>query len=299
MESWDFITRSMKYFLHFLVSQSTWSFVWFLPSHISVYLLMLTYNKQFIWEYSINLQCFSWFPPLCAWGFRWQLCRWFKRTRSSRIRSFIWGLTVKRKKSEPFFILSFETFCSCLEFMTLLEVISKIAINWATFFYKINLNLFSFCFFLQVRALVEGQLLSMRAHAERFGMPTPPTRMIATGGASANQAILKIIASIFGSNVYVVERPGKLLAPLRFCFWCLFVYTIFKKNWSFSIQTRHHWVQQWGLLMVGCARRRVVSCQSLPCTWTSWTNHPWTVSLLWVLETSNSSPSMLCWWRKG
>lgn len=58
----------------------------------------------------------------------------------------------------------------------------------------------------------------MRAHAERFGMPTPPTRMIATGGASANQAILKTIASIFGSNVYVVERTGKLLAPLRFCF---------------------------------------------------------------------------------
>lgn len=59
----------------------------------------------------------------------------------------------------------------------------------------------------EVRALVEGQLLSMRAHAERFGMPTPPTRMIATGGASTNQAILKAIASIFGSNVYVVQRP--------------------------------------------------------------------------------------------
>lgn len=85
----------------------------FFPLIYLFYLLMLTYNKQFIWEYSINLQCFSWFPPLCAWGFRWQLCRWFKRTRSSRIRSIIWGLTVKRKTSEPFFILSFETFCSC------------------------------------------------------------------------------------------------------------------------------------------------------------------------------------------
>lgn len=49
----------------------------------------------------------------------------------------------------------------------------------------------------------------MRAHAERFGMPSPPKRIIATGGASANQSILSSIASIFGCDVYTVERPGK------------------------------------------------------------------------------------------
>lgn len=49
----------------------------------------------------------------------------------------------------------------------------------------------------------------MRAHAERFGMPSPPKRIIATGGASANQCILSSIASIFGSDVYTVQRPGK------------------------------------------------------------------------------------------
>ncbi|XP_022846764.1 xylulose kinase-like [Olea europaea var. sylvestris] len=59
----------------------------------------------------------------------------------------------------------------------------------------------------EVRALVEGQLLSMRAHAERFGMPSPPKRIIATGGASANNYILSSIASIFGCNVYTVQRP--------------------------------------------------------------------------------------------
>lgn len=58
----------------------------------------------------------------------------------------------------------------------------------------------------EVRALIEGQFLSMRAHAERFGMPSPPKRIIATGGASANQSILSSIASIFGCDVYTVQR---------------------------------------------------------------------------------------------
>lgn len=48
----------------------------------------------------------------------------------------------------------------------------------------------------------------MRAHAERSGMPNPPNRIIATGGASANNSILSSIASIFGCNVYTVQRPG-------------------------------------------------------------------------------------------
>ncbi|EEF52198.1 xylulose kinase 2 [Ricinus communis] len=69
----------------------------------------------------------------------------------------------------------------------------------------------------EVRALIEGQFLSMRAHAERFGMPTPPKRIIATGGASANQSILNSVASIFGCDVYTVQRPdsASLGAALR------------------------------------------------------------------------------------
>ncbi|XP_054798359.1 xylulose kinase 2-like [Prosopis cineraria] len=69
----------------------------------------------------------------------------------------------------------------------------------------------------EVRAIIEGQFLSMRAHAERFGMPSPPQRIIATGGASANHSLLSSIASIFGCDVYTVERPdsASLGAALR------------------------------------------------------------------------------------
>ncbi|ESQ43707.1 hypothetical protein EUTSA_v10013140mg [Eutrema salsugineum] len=69
----------------------------------------------------------------------------------------------------------------------------------------------------EVRALVEGQFLSKRAHAERFGMPSPPIRIIATGGASANENILSLISAIFGCDVYTVQRPdsASLGAALR------------------------------------------------------------------------------------
>ncbi|XP_074564378.1 xylulose kinase 2 [Curcuma longa] len=69
----------------------------------------------------------------------------------------------------------------------------------------------------EVRAIVEGQFVSMRGHAERFGMPTPPNRIIATGGASSNEYILKSIANIFGCPVYTVQRPdsASLGAALR------------------------------------------------------------------------------------
>lgn len=69
----------------------------------------------------------------------------------------------------------------------------------------------------EVRAIVEGQFLSKRAHAERFGMPSPPKRIIATGGASANNSILSLIASIFGCDVYTVQQPdsASLGAALR------------------------------------------------------------------------------------
>lgn len=69
----------------------------------------------------------------------------------------------------------------------------------------------------EVRAVVEGQFLSMRAHSERIGMPSPPQRVIATGGGSANKQFLKMIAEIFGCNVYTAERPdsASLGAALR------------------------------------------------------------------------------------
>ncbi|KAL6846888.1 hypothetical protein ACP4OV_022741 [Aristida adscensionis] len=62
----------------------------------------------------------------------------------------------------------------------------------------------------EVRAIIEGQLMSMRGHAERCGLPVPPKRIIATGGASSNPLILKIMASIFGCPVYTSPRPATL-----------------------------------------------------------------------------------------
>ncbi|KAH9622687.1 hypothetical protein KSS87_011548 [Heliosperma pusillum] len=69
----------------------------------------------------------------------------------------------------------------------------------------------------EVRAIIEGQILSMRAHIERSGMPFPPRRLIVTGGASSNECILGSIASIFGCDVYTVQRPdsASLGAALR------------------------------------------------------------------------------------
>ncbi|MCO5606398.1 hypothetical protein L7F22_060586 [Adiantum nelumboides] len=69
----------------------------------------------------------------------------------------------------------------------------------------------------EVRAIVEGQFLSMRAHCERIGMPSPPERVMVTGGGSANKQFLRMIAEIFGCNVYITERPdsASLGAALR------------------------------------------------------------------------------------
>ncbi|CAA6653497.1 unnamed protein product [Spirodela intermedia] len=69
----------------------------------------------------------------------------------------------------------------------------------------------------EVRAIVEGQLLSIRAHSERFGLPVPPRRIVATGGASANRSILRVMAAVFGCAVYTVQRPdsASLGAALR------------------------------------------------------------------------------------
>ncbi len=61
-----------------------------------------------------------------------------------------------------------------------------------------------------VRAVVEGQFLSMRLHCRNIGIA--PTQILATGGASHNKEILKVMADVFGTPVYVAESPNS--APL-------------------------------------------------------------------------------------
>ena len=46
---------------------------------------------------------------------------------------------------------------------------------------------------VEVRAIVEGQFMAKRVHASRLGYKlTPSSRLLATGGASQNTAILQV-----------------------------------------------------------------------------------------------------------
>ncbi len=65
------------------------------------------------------------------------------------------------------------------------------------------------------RAVVEGQMMSIRNHAEQAGLLPKSIRV--TGGASQNRAILKIIADVFGCPVDVLETDNSaaLGAALR------------------------------------------------------------------------------------
>uniref|UniRef100_A0A4W6F182 Xylulose kinase n=1 Tax=Lates calcarifer TaxID=8187 RepID=A0A4W6F182_LATCA len=59
---------------------------------------------------------------------------------------------------------------------------------------------------VEVRALVEGQFLSRRLHAERLGYSIiPGTRVLATGGASSNKEILQVLSDVFNAPVYTID----------------------------------------------------------------------------------------------
>ncbi|XP_029284079.1 xylulose kinase isoform X2 [Cottoperca gobio] len=59
---------------------------------------------------------------------------------------------------------------------------------------------------VEVRALVEGQFLSRRLHAERLGYSIiPGTRVLATGGASSNKDILQVLSDVFNAPVYTID----------------------------------------------------------------------------------------------
>uniref|UniRef100_A0A673BSZ2 Xylulose kinase n=1 Tax=Sphaeramia orbicularis TaxID=375764 RepID=A0A673BSZ2_9TELE len=59
---------------------------------------------------------------------------------------------------------------------------------------------------VEVRALVEGQFLSRRLHAERLGYNiVPGTRVLATGGASSNRDILQVLSDVFNAPVFTID----------------------------------------------------------------------------------------------
>ncbi|KAF5273037.1 hypothetical protein FQR65_LT04779 [Abscondita terminalis] len=59
---------------------------------------------------------------------------------------------------------------------------------------------------VEVRALIEGQFIAKRAYAEDFGFVfDKDTKILATGGASCNKAILQVMADVFNAPVYVLD----------------------------------------------------------------------------------------------
>jgi xylulokinase len=57
-----------------------------------------------------------------------------------------------------------------------------------------------------VRAVVEGQFLSMRLHGAHIGLA--PRTILATGGASANRSIVQVISDVFGVPVFSGDQPN-------------------------------------------------------------------------------------------
>ena len=58
---------------------------------------------------------------------------------------------------------------------------------------------------VDIRAVVEGQFLAMRLHGGHIGLE--PAGILATGGASANLAIIRVVSDVFGVPVFVGDQP--------------------------------------------------------------------------------------------
>lgn len=59
---------------------------------------------------------------------------------------------------------------------------------------------------VEIRSVVEGTFLSMRIHGARIGLK--PTSILATGGASANLELVKVVSNVFGVPVLVGEQAN-------------------------------------------------------------------------------------------
>ena len=62
---------------------------------------------------------------------------------------------------------------------------------------------------VEVRALIEGQFMGKRVHAENLGYNIgPSSRVLATGGAAANSAILQVLSDVFNAPVYTLQTEN-------------------------------------------------------------------------------------------
>ncbi|XP_066572721.1 xylulose kinase [Amia ocellicauda] len=61
----------------------------------------------------------------------------------------------------------------------------------------------------EIRAVIEGQFLAKRVHAEQLGYKIiPGTRVLATGGASSNTDILQVLADVFNAPVFTIDTAN-------------------------------------------------------------------------------------------
>lgn len=61
---------------------------------------------------------------------------------------------------------------------------------------------------IEIRALVEGQMLNRKAYAMDMGFSFGNnSKIIATGGSSANKSILQVMADVFNCPVYIKNTP--------------------------------------------------------------------------------------------
>ncbi|XP_051624259.1 xylulose kinase isoform X2 [Manacus candei] len=62
---------------------------------------------------------------------------------------------------------------------------------------------------VEIRALIEGQFMAKRIHAEKLGYKVlPRTRILATGGASHNKTILQVLSDVFNAPVYTIDTAN-------------------------------------------------------------------------------------------
>ncbi|XP_053121434.1 xylulose kinase isoform X2 [Hemicordylus capensis] len=62
---------------------------------------------------------------------------------------------------------------------------------------------------VEIRALIEGQFMAKRIHAEKLGYKIlPTTRILATGGASYNKEVLQVLSDVFSAPVYTIDTAN-------------------------------------------------------------------------------------------
>ena len=68
----------------------------------------------------------------------------------------------------------------------------------------------------EIRALVEGQMLHHKAVASDMGYSFGEnTRIVATGGASANKSILQVCSDVFDAPVYIQKTTEAALLGMN------------------------------------------------------------------------------------